>query len=128
MLCLKRNNALWQRNRVIAHQSKANKVGQIIFVNSIYLSIFWESKLVKQDFLRKTNRQLCKPLNETKTYSQPCQIYEVERFGKLMNGVLPRTIFSICSVLDVWQGSECASAKVWKLLFTVCFSHERKWR
>ena len=36
--------------------------------------------------------------------------YKMERFGKIIEGFEPSTIFAERSILDIWQGSEYASA------------------
>ena len=46
----------------------------------------------------------------TEAYSEHCQTSRMERFMKIVNGQKPLTIFAKCSILNVWQGSEYASA------------------
>ena len=43
------------------------------------------------------------------TYSEPCQTSKMELFAKIVNGKL-LTPFAKGFILDVWQGSEYASA------------------
>ena len=47
----------------------------------------------------------------TKVYSEGCQPSKVEFFGDVVNSFQPLTIFAKRSILDVWQGSEYASAQ-----------------
>ena len=49
-------------------------------------------------------------LNMLGVYSNPCQTSKMERFAKLVNGWKQLTIFAKSFILDVEQGSECASA------------------
>ena len=44
-----------------------------------------------------------------KAYSEPSQTYEMERFAKIVSSYQTLIIIAIRSILDVWQGSECAS-------------------
>ena len=41
--------------------------------------------------------------------SEPCEISKTEYFVELINGPLPLTMFTKCSILDVWQGFKCGS-------------------
>ena len=42
----------------------------------------------------------------SETYSEPCQTSKVECFAKIVNGFYMLTVFTIGSILDIWQGSE----------------------
>ena len=46
----------------------------------------------------------------SEAYSEPCQKSKMEFFAKIINGFYPLIILAECSVLDVWQGPEYASA------------------
>ena len=41
-------------------------------------------------------------------YSESCQTSRIECFAKIVNGFLVFTTFAKRSILDIWQGSECA--------------------
>ena len=42
-------------------------------------------------------------------YSEPYQTSKIVRFAKIVNNQMLLPIFSKCSILDVWQGSEYIS-------------------
>ena len=46
----------------------------------------------------------------SETYSDQCQISNMESFAKLVDVFEQLTIFAKLSILDVWQGSECGFA------------------
>ena len=46
----------------------------------------------------------------SEAYSEHCQTFKMERFEKIVEGFELLTVFAKRSILDVWQGSECASA------------------
>ena len=46
----------------------------------------------------------------SESYSEPIQTSKMELFGKIVNGFSPLTIFAKSYILDVWLGSENASA------------------
>ena len=41
----------------------------------------------------------------SEAYSEQCQTYKMEHFGKIVEGFEGSTIFAKRSILDVWQGS-----------------------
>ena len=41
-------------------------------------------------------------------YSEPCRKSKLKLFTEIVNGLQPLTIVAKSSVLDIWQGSECA--------------------
>ena len=41
-------------------------------------------------------------------YPEPCQAPKMEHFVKINNCTKPLAIFAKCSILDVWQSSQCA--------------------
>ena len=43
-------------------------------------------------------------------YLEPYQTSKMEIFAKIANAWKPLIIFAKCSILDVWEGSEYASA------------------
>ena len=46
----------------------------------------------------------------SEAYSEHCQTFKIERFEKIVEDFELLTIFAKRSILDVWQGSEYASA------------------
>ena len=51
-----------------------------------------------------------KPYFPSEAYSEPSQKPKMERFVKIFDRWKPLIIFGKCSILDVWLGSEYASA------------------
>ena len=47
---------------------------------------------------------------KAEAYSEPCQTFKMECFAKIVKRWRPLTISAECSILDVWQISECAFA------------------
>ena len=43
-------------------------------------------------------------------FSESCQTSKIKRFAKIANGYKALAVFAKHPILDVWQGSECASA------------------
>ena len=74
-----------------------------------------EHKDVAVSLISSTIRACKMLLNWQRTtaevYSEPFQTSKMEFFVKIVNGSKPLTIFVKYSILDVWKGSECASAK-----------------
>ena len=65
----------------------------------------WTSKYCMVRFFKKS----VKKISHTEAYSEPYQISKMERFGEIVNGFLPLTIFAKRTILDIWQSSQYAS-------------------
>ena len=59
---------------------------------------------MQREFTKSINHcRLCRTRDYTspKVYSQPCQTFKIEHFGKIVHQFQPLTIFTKKSILDV---------------------------
>ena len=61
-------------------------------------------------YFETTNKQNTFVEKISEVYSKHCQTFKMEIFAKIVNGFQPLTFFAKSSIVEVWQGSEYASA------------------
>ena len=62
----------------------------------------------RRGWSKPSESDFCPKFSEA--YSEPRQTSKIEHFAKIVYGFEPLTFLSESSILDVWLGSECASA------------------
>ena len=75
----------------------------------------WFSRNQAIDFSEKN-------YTKPEAYSEPCQTSQTELLPKIVKSRKPYTISPQSSILDIWQSSECAYAKLTPYKHTTCIA------